>query len=483
VLWIAVLADPAAAAEVVWLSPPTAEQQAQVAALAHARGPALTPLELRAAATRWTQADEVALQVLDNALERVRVYEEQLDGELVIVGELEGPIDAVTALRGDSDRARLFAALTYQGFAVDRYWGASFAQASEAAPYRVSVGALQVERPWLDAIALEPQREATPYQIAEAPQRVAYNTLRAQLAAVPGAELVPLDLPPQGKLVVDGRPSAPGPGGTLGVSPGRHFVHIELEGQIIGRVVVRVQPGDQIPLSPHVPETEWNTFLTRLDGSDSGPLPARIAELVDALGGEVWVARPGEPPSVVALAPEGLRAVPLEATPAPEPPDEPEPRAPWKPGLTVGGLGGWLSSGDFYTQDPLRAPHTAGTVNAAALGGWLGADVTRGLARIGLGLDLLVTVGAYHVALTGQDSTRARPVPHLSAGLRWVQLTAGFMFPYHPAVGGRLELSLGPLETHVSSWLGLPLPRTRADGSRWEPLPVYVVAAGAGVRF
>jgi hypothetical protein len=483
VLWIAVLAVPAAAAEVVWLLPPSAEQQAQIAALAQARGPALTPLELRAAVTRWTEADELALQRLDTELARVRVYEEQLDGELVIVQELEGPVSAVTALRGDSDRARLFAALTYQGFAVDRYWGASLPQASEAEPYRAKVGSLVVERPWLDAIALEPVRDATPYQIAEAPQRVAYNTLRTQLGAVAGAELIPLEVPAGARLMVDGRQQVPGAGGTIPVSPGRHLVHIELDGQIIGRLEVRAKPGDSITLSPHLPESEWIALVDQLVAAAPVELPPRVAELVDALGGEVWVAQPGEPPTVVVLDASGMRPVELPGQGPSEQPPPPPPEPRWTAGFTVGALGGWLSSGDFYAQDPYRAPHTVGTVNAAALGGWLGADATLELARLGVGLDMLVTVGPYHVALTGDGATRVRPVPHVSAGMRWVQLTAGFLFPYHPALGARLELPLGPLDARVSSWLGMPVPRDRADGTAWEPLPVYVVAAGAGVRF
>ena len=122
-------------------------------------------------------------------------------------------------------------------------------------------------------------------------------------------------------------------------------------------------------------------------------------------------------------------------------------------------------------------------MNAPAAGGWVSGDLAIGPARIGVGLDLLVTPGPYHWALTGNRVARARPVPHVAVGLRQVQLTAGFLFPYHPAVGIHLRLPVGLVELRGAGWAGAAGDRERADGTTYTALPVYTLSAGAGVRF
>lgn len=467
---LTLLTLPALAAEVVWLSPPSDEDRARVAQQAGAKGPPLEPIDLLAAATRWTADDERALEALDRTLAHSRRYEGQLDGEVLILRDLDGPLARIGAIRDDADRSRVFAALLYQGFAANR-----LGDASEAAPYRAVVNGEPIERPWLDAIALDPEREATPYEIAEAPQRVAYNQARARLAGVLPATLTPKGLPEQARLVVDGRTVEPGPSGNVKVRPGRHLVHVELDGRIVGRWDARVASGDDVivtlPLSKAV--------LTDLvDAAVSNrPLPGEIGALVKALGGEVWLATPGDKaPSVWSLTPTAVTEVELERA-ATERGDG----APVE--LSVGALGGWLSSGDFYAQDPANAPRTRATVNAIALGGWASADVAFGPVRLGAGVDLLATTGAHHAALTGDGATRLRPVPHVAAGVKVAQVTAGYLFPYHPALGARARLPLGPVELRLQGWYGLPADRSRPDGSTWDALPVRVLVGGGGVRF
>ena len=64
--------------------------------------------------------------------------------------DLQGPIDAISLVRGDEDRDALFAALAYQGFAVNRYFDTALADDPTAEPYRASWDGWVVERPWLD---------------------------------------------------------------------------------------------------------------------------------------------------------------------------------------------------------------------------------------------------------------------------------------------------------------------------------------------
>ncbi|MCA9489745.1 MAG: hypothetical protein KC621_07465 [Myxococcales bacterium] len=145
-MFLSALVVTAQAAEVVWVEPPTDTWRASVAALAHASGPALSPVDLCAAATRWTAEDDEALRRVDAALAQARTYETQLDGELLILRDLEGPVTGVTALRDPADRGKLFAALAYQGFAANRYFGDQLGTDEAAAPWRSEVNGQPVER-------------------------------------------------------------------------------------------------------------------------------------------------------------------------------------------------------------------------------------------------------------------------------------------------------------------------------------------------
>ncbi len=470
----------AGAADVVWLGSPSDDERRRVAEIAGATGPALSPLDLRAAATRWTDDDDRALEDLDAALEASRAYETQLDGELLILRDLEGPVTGVGALRNQGDRGRLFAALTYQGFAVARYWGETLAEDTEAEPWRAEFKGRVVERPWLDAVAIEPDREITPYEIAEAPQRVAYADVMAHVAGALPATLTPVDQAQGASLFVDGRAVAVGPSGNVKVLPGRHLVHAEIDGVIVDRWDVRVASGGDARLEPRVASAVWTSFL---DGVAPGAeVPGAVRALVDALGGGVWLAVPADrDPIVLRVAGDRLEPVelPRESGGGEGGGDGPGVE------LSAGALAGWLSSGDFYVQDP-TTPNTRATVNAASLGGWATAEARLSLLRVGAGIDVIVPLGEHHLALTGDEGRlRVRPIPHVAVGLPWVQATAGYLFPYHPAVGGRARAPLpGPLELRALGWLGLPTTRDRGDGSEaWVGLPVYTLAGGVGATF
>lgn len=464
------------AAEVVWVTVPTADQQALVAERAGAAGPPLSPVDLRAAATCWSDADAEALRALSAALDDARAQEDELDGELTILHTLAAPIARIGVLRDEVDRAQLFAALTYQGFAARRYFADTLGTTPEAAPYRVTGTAGTVERAWLDAFALEPDREATAYEIAEGPQRLGYNQLRVALADDPPGALVTQGFPADATLIVDGRSTDPDPSGRVAVRTGRHLVHAEVDGRIIGRWEIQVAPNVDAPLDLLPSEDDWQRFLAAPDGA----VPPSIGALVRAIGGEVWIARSGpDGVRVVAVSNEGpTRVVPIE---------DPRPFRKIRGGFGL--LGGWLWSGDFYSQDPQQVPHTRASVNTMALGGWVGLDTDVGPAQIGIGLDALATPGPHHVANTGDAALRIRPIPHVAVGLSQVQLTAGFLFPYHPATGIRLRIPLDlafgsfPIEVRGAAWVGWPIQLSRTDGSIWSGHPVVALGTGLGAGF
>ena len=468
----------AQAAEVVWLSPPSAEDAARLGDYAGARGGPLTPLDLQVTGVDVGPADAAAYERLAAALVQVRAYETRLDGELLIMEELAAPIGAVGVVRNANDRAALFAALAYQGFAVDRYFADDLGVDDRAAAYRITVDGAAIPKPWTDAVALDPERDVTPYDIAEAPQRVRYNQRRASVARQLPARLVPVDLPAGASIVVDGRVTPVGPTGTISVVPGRHLVHVEIGGRVAARFDVRLGVGDKAELTVPISNALIDGWTQALVAGQSPATPPALAPAIAALGG-VWIATPGpEGPVAWSIGPDGPSAVAF--------PKDVGPDAESDGSIAVGLSSGWLSTGDFYTQDPVNTPNTAAAVNAATVGGGASFDLDFGAARVGFGVDVAVTLGADHVALFGPDGrTRLRTTPWVGVGIKPVGLVFGWTFPHHPAGGLRLAIPLGHsgLELRGLALAGLGLTRDRAGAESYQGSALYAANAGVGWRF
>lgn len=476
---ILLLATVAHAAEVVWLevpADPSAIERVAVAAGA-TRNP-LRDIDLRAAATDAGPADDAAYKALAETLHSLRQYETQLDGELLIIDELSGPLAKVSLVRNGDDRGALFAALAYQGFAVDRFFADQLAKDSRAVPYRVVYEGLAVEGPWADAVAIEPDREVTPYEIAEAPQRVDYGEIMKIVKRQLPGRLVPGELPAGATLRADGRDVVVGPSGTINVGPGRHLVDAELSGHVIARWDVRVGAGEKVDLPAPISDAVFTAFLEGL-ATASAP-PDALKPAIAALGGEVWIADPRGTLRAWKVTADKVEAVVIA-----------KPTATRDPDGDAGGLsvavavgGGWLSTGDFYDQDPAGVPYTASAVNAPSVQIGGSADYDLGLLRVGAGVDAAMTLGKYHVALYGTGSTRFRTAPYAAVGVKYGQVTLGYAFPHHPMVGLRATVPLTEmLELRGTAWYGLGVARTRADGTDWQGDAMFAATAGIAGRF
>ncbi len=461
-------------ADVVWLEAPSDSLRARVAEAAGATRGDLAPIDLRSASTQWTPADDESLRRLEVALKDVRAYEARLDGELVILRDLAGPIAGVTALRDENDRDRLFAALAYQGFAANRYFDTGLPTDPEAAPFRVEFNGLVVERPWANAVALTPTREITPYDIAEAPQRVAFARVRdAVLQALP-ASVTPKDLPAGATFWVDGAAAQVGASGNVKVTPGRHLFAAVLDDRVVARWDVTLAPGTSIDATVPLSDAVWDAFIANL-GPDV-QVPEAVAANVKALGGEVWLARPNgsSDATLFVLTPDGVRKGEL-----PKPQSDSDMV---RVSFAVGATAGWMSSGDFYTQDPVTYAPTKAAVNSPTAALDVGLDVDFGVARIGAGVATLAAFG--HPAISGEGQSIFRPYPHVRAGLKWVQLSGGYLLPYHPAAGLHATLPVaGAFELRANGVLGFPGELTRDDGTVYATHLTPLADAGIGLRF
>lgn len=472
---VTLLAPAALAAEVVWIDVVSDPDRVRIVDAAAASGPGLRPLDLRAAATRINPADDTAYARLATALRDVHRYESELDGERLIMDDLQAAIGAVGIVRDPADRVALFGALAYQGFAVDRYFESTLLTDPNAAPWREIQGGVAYPAPWVDALALEPDRDVTPYDIAEAAQRQRFGDAKRASAGWLPAALVPVQWPAGAVLFVDGREVAPDAAGTVKVAPGHHYAHAVLDGAVIARWELDVESIARVELAPPIDDASFASFLANPGAFDVPP--AGLRDAIGALGGEVWLAKSG---------PEGPVAwvvTPTEVRPAALPASERAPRGRKDGGgngfqARIDAFGGWFGSQDLWLQAPTSTEPGYGDVNVLALGVGVGADYAFGPLLVGAGVDGVLPVGG--PALTGDARLPVRPYPHVRAGLRRAQLTAGWMFPWYPTIGAIGSIPLvGPLELRPRVAVGLPTTWERSFVD-WETTPAVTAALGIG---
>jgi hypothetical protein len=460
-LW---LVTPTYATDVVWIGEASQEDIERVRRAAGASGPPIKPEQFVDSAAASGPADDDAYLALEKTLERVRGLEDRLDGEVIIMHDLEAAISDIPVVRNDRDRDRVYGALTYEGFAVNRYFADDLGTEEAAAPYRHVFGSTVLVAAWVDAAAMAPEREVTPYEIAQAPHRAAFRSVQEQLVGLARATLDVHETPDGAILYLDGQKALVGNDRTIAVVPGRHWIHAVRRDTIAARWTVDVEPGVTEVLRWPDTDAAWNALVAGL-----GTLVATPPGLGDALdrnGGEVWVARAA--PRAVAV----WRVTETTITPVALARQKPvAERPPSNDTVTLSVGGGWFYSPDFYLEDPLNTDRTVGSVNAGALA--IGATWRHGFGpmRLGAGVDVLDTLGDAHAAFYGGDQTTAlRPHPFVLVGYEQIAVTGGFLFPHHLAVGARGAWTVaGPISLTAHGVLGIGLDQERVDAEDFEP--------------
>ena len=442
--------------------------------LSQAQGAQVSAVELIDSLYRFTKQDQAALDNLAVALTEVRAFESELDGELLILEDLEGPVQAVKMLRNEADAAKLFSALAYQGFAANRFFAEDLATDDRAEPYRIEVDGKTIVRPWADAAALRPGTKATAYDIAEAAERTAFSsTSQTVETTLPGAIRIE-GAPEDAQLTVDGRPMDMSATGNIRLQPGRHLVHLtSAEGHALGRWDTRLVTAKTETL---VVQWSESAVLDDIAGLQAGSsIPDNLANAVDARGEALWVLRevPGtkkQPATAEVLVIEPKAKVVTTRTLTMDIATSTQTDA-QDNGLriSVGAGSGWFFSDDFYLQDTVSTPRTAATVNAVSVDASVQVAYQAGLFQGALGTDIAVPLGANHVAFSGESRLRVRPTPYLAAGLPWVMASVGYQFPYHLTVGGRAQVPLyDGLHLLIVGHAGIPSSLNRSDGTNYQ---------------
>jgi hypothetical protein len=436
----------------------------------------------------WSVADSRAVEALRSELRATLPLKDVFDGELQIMRRLQSAVADVHAIRPE-DREVLWEALLFEGYAVHRYFQSGIATEAAAAPYRVELGdgaagggakpggpTVEIAA-WLDAVALDPDRIPTTAEIPDQAELLAFQEARARHLLAPEATIVADGLPEGSALWVDGRVATVD---RMQVPPGHHrVVIIDSSGVIRVRAELDLRSGQVGRLPYLATAAELRALAGPLaERPRSLPLAAPVVGRLGALEAPVLLMTPGrKQPHRFTL--EGSAAVFVDPTSG----------APTKErlGLRVGVGAGWFYDGNFLlgNQDQ-GAPETIATVNATAPLLLAEAELRLGPLWMGGGVDAALPLGEHHTLPVGSEATdtRLRLYPHVLAGIAPVQLTAGWLFPYHLGVGVRGHLPLpGPLEISGGYTHGFGVDRAREDGSTYDPGRVQTAWLAAGARF
>lgn len=273
----------ASASRVLWLGelPP----EAQRAQAERSTGPAD---HMDSSALAWpSQPDAVdqARQALDE-LEVVQADCEArwqaFDVEQDIAWRLGEAVDRLALVPDPAGRDALFQALVLQGAAVFWAWSPQEREQTEAAqPYLVSVGGERLLQPWVDAVALAPDREPARGDLPDQASYQAFLHHRELLLEQRRAVLVPVGLPQDAALMVDG--VAQSDQQTIELVPGFHHVHLDRDGRAAAPVSLRLTAGQRYDLLGLVTVADLDKAGERVLAGNLLDVPQPVKNRVDAL--------------------------------------------------------------------------------------------------------------------------------------------------------------------------------------------------------
>lgn len=400
-----------------------------------------------------TAADQAALDRLQAEFDAVRPLIDAFDGELAIMSRLDAAVAEVTLLRNEADRDLAYAALVFQGYAVQRYFQDQLATDPAAAPYRTELNGQVVVKAWVDAVALDPEREPDAALLPAGPEQIAFDEVRAQIRLAPKATVV-VSGPPGTQVAVDGWPAVDA-STRVKVAPGMHRVVVTVGDGVAMRSAQVLAAGQEVQIQVGAQQSDFDELQASLSAApEAVRIPSGVADALATVEGPVFVVVPGGRAPLIYQV-QDQTAVLQEVE-----------RDPDAPSLVVRGtLGaGWMYDGGWYLGNVLEgAPSAKSTVNSGLPVFGAQADLRLGPTSLGAGVDLAVPLGTWHTLPSGDGSVRLRTHPYVAFGLPVVQVTAGYLFPWQWAVGARARVPVGPVELGLNGVYGIGRTLDQAD--------------------
>lgn len=427
-------------------------------------------------------ADQAAIEALADTISDGKRRWNEFEVEYGIAQAVEAALDDVDVIRSERDLAEIVEALLFQGAAVQvAFEPEEFRDGERAEPFRIDRTGGAANRPWGDALALYPERDPLPSDVADGATFPILQNDVPFYRDLPEGTLV---LPPRGPgdvFVVDGSPLASDVE-QVELLPGRHFVHLMRNKKIAGRRVVRVESGRETAVEPYVSREQLEKARERVLSDTTTGFPdavrASLERLSTQYGGSVFVAAHDD--NKVVVLPWGHGAELLKQR---------------KVTLVgAGELGGVVLSSSVFDEAQGR------NVFAPGVEGSLGFELGIYNAVLLAGADLALTPGKTITYANGEGtdnvdtSTFAHPYAGLGAyllrptGRRATLLIAGhyaWLYPAHHGFGGRFSLGV-PFEAEGGTWLRFTAGATTSGDTSWgtgQPMVAAFLRAGLAARF
>lgn len=433
-----------------------------------------------------TSADDARYEALRKTIADSKKRWNDFEVEYGIAVQVDDLLSSISVIRSERDLDDLVGARLFQGSAVHvSFKPGALATDPRGELFRFDLGVSSVNKPWAQALALQPDRTLVASDTVDGAAFPALQAESQRIAELDAASLTVIET----GTVVNGRPVEPGPS-PLSLAPGRHYVHVVRDGIIAGRAVLDLPPGGAATQPSAVADASLRKAREQvLQGTTTG-FPDDVKR---ALG---EIARHFGNDQIFVGAIDGSR---LEVLPYSHGAELLAQRP--LTFVSAGELGGGAMISSIFANaggDQVTAPMASGSVsfevgiyNAAILFGTdlmfhPGQPIAHGLkSEDGTVTENVYTsvsaqpwggLGAYLLRPTG-----ARPTL-LIAG------TYGWVHPAHMSVGARLSLGV-PLGGEDDTWFRMTIGGSTAGSSRWdtgsekEPLHQAFLRGGFAKRF
>lgn len=468
-------ATPTPPALVVWMEKDLPSDQARAKAFTLAGGGKVDQAAWGRIAygNPLTEDPAARLGTLGTVLKDGQSHWQEFDAELGVARALDTAVAPVPALRDESDRASMIAALLWEGAAITKPYPTSlFSSLQDTAPFRVTVASKSQVRPWVDALALDPKRLFTRGDFPDARSYKAVLALQQELNLLPRAELSVPTPAPGAVVVVDGvRIDAATT--TVELAPGHHYAHVVVGTNVVGAQEFDAVPGGRSSLDVKVSAQDLDAAHTAVLG-DSMELGTHVSDALRALAA---TSTPAPAVYVAAMDANGKPHVMGWSNGAMIHKDKPV------TAILTAEAGGGVLNYDGWSSGP-----DGGTTGLAPMfGGDLGFELGIYYACIQVGADLYVTPTARMAfGNDGGDNSEspAYGYPHAGLGVYLPRpqdgkasfLIAGKYGYFIPGIlGGAVSVSSG-IPVGNKNWLRITL-----EGFRGEPttgFPGTVATAG-----
>jgi hypothetical protein len=280
-------APPPPPATIVWMERevPAAEVQARAARPVGGAVSHRAWADIAFEGQPWGPTDGSRQAALAQVMKDVPARWDEFEAEPALARALAAAVEPIEVLRDDAARAEVASALIWSGAAITRsYPDNLFGSLQDTVPFRVTVAQKGMVKPWVDAVALDPEHSFVRGDVPDAQALTRITALQADLKLLPRAHLEVAAPPPGVSVVADGRTLA-GDASRVDLWPGHHYVHALVNGEVAGRQEFDIEPGATRAYNLVVSgEALTAAHAKVLEGSSE--VPAEVVNAVKVLAGK-----------------------------------------------------------------------------------------------------------------------------------------------------------------------------------------------------